>query len=895
MATIYLSSTYEDLKNYRRTVFDALRKDGHHVIAMEDYVAADQRPVDQCLNDVSRADIYVGLFGFRYGYVPPSEHNNPDGLSITELEFRHAESLGKPCLTFMVSDEARWQRKFIDLLTDTPIHELRDRLRTDKLASFFSEPHELASQVQSAVKQQLDRMFQPSTTSPQMLVPTTSWDIEEQGSPYPGLFHFTRKYARVFFGRDSEVRAILDRMRESEGRFMIISGDSGVGKSSIIDAGILPVLEDEGLEGGEKCQTVRMVPGQRQPFDALLTALGSLVTRAGLHPDRLLEEVTRVPETLGNHIRTIMQQVGSAQALILFIDQMEELFTAQDSDQAKPFLSALYRAAQEHALKVIGTIRSDHLHHCHRHPDLVKVLRGRGHYPLGTVEPYMIQDMIVKPAQAAGLTIGESFARRLIHDAEVESGNLPLLAFVMAQLYERRSGHVLSETVYDELGGITGAIAAHVKAVEEKIQSTLHCQPEHVFPAIFQNLVKMHKEKGIPTRNRPLRTAFSGTTRHVVDLLVSERLLWSEGEGEHATVSISHEKLFEAWPALKDYVETHQKTLMDRTLLESRAQKWEKMGKPWMSGLATGREYHDFRQAGLSSTDLTKEFLQASRWARRTWSIMGLIVLLLLGGVTWLWQKGYNMEQAILKVQSLVVSIHLVPKPEDMVAIPGGTFQQGDVERLGEGWRNPVRTVRIAPFAMGKHEVTCNEYDRFAIATDQKLPEDQGWGRGQRPVINVSWNDAKAYAVWLSEETGNHYRLPTESEWEYAARSGEKQEAWAGTSEKSQLENFAVYAANSGNLTAIVGSKQANSFGIKDLTGNVWEWVEDCWHWGYDRGPVNGAAWVEGEGVDCEKRTLRGGSWNSNVDSLRTSGRLGYTAVSRGSVIGFRLVQTGLP
>jgi Domain of unknown function (DUF4062) len=98
MTTIYLSSTYEDLKDYRIAVFEALRKAGYQVLAMEDYVAADKRPVDKCLADVAEADIYIGLFAYRYGYVPPPEHGNPNGLSITELEFRHAEKLRKPCL-----------------------------------------------------------------------------------------------------------------------------------------------------------------------------------------------------------------------------------------------------------------------------------------------------------------------------------------------------------------------------------------------------------------------------------------------------------------------------------------------------------------------------------------------------------------------------------------------------------------------------------------------------------------------------------------------------------------------------------------------------------------------------------------------------------------------------
>lgn len=214
-------------------------------------------------------------------------------------------------------------------------------------------------------------------------------------------------------------------------------------------------------------------------------------------------------------------------------------------------------------------------------------------------------------------------------------------------------------------------------------------------------------------------------------------------------------------------------------------------------------------------------------------------------------------------MQSLVVSIHI---PPEMVPIPNGTYRQG-------GESDFIPEVNIQAFAMGKHEVTFEEYDRFAIATNRPFPNDQAWGRGPRPVINVSWEEARAYAAWLAGETGQRYRLPTESEWEYAARSGAKQETWAGTSEENQLGIYAVFSENSGGKTAEVGSKQSNAFGLYDMSGNVWEWVEDCLHANYKGAPTDGSAWLEATGGDCSLRVVRGGAWFFTPDALRSSNR----------------------
>ncbi|MGB4066806.1 MAG: DUF4062 domain-containing protein, partial [Nitrospira sp.] len=339
MATIYLSSTYEDLKDYRRAVYEALRKAGHQVIAMEDYVATDQRPVNKCLKDVELADIYVGFFAFRYGYIPPLQHNNPDGRSITELEFQHAERLGKICLAFLADQKAGgFPVEFVDAFTGDGSHgqqikRLRDYLGCEKTTSFFSGAHHLASLVLAAVS----KHFQESTrsesvVSKDIVIPAVvTWDIQKHGSPYPGLMHFTREYVPVFFGRDEEIRNILDRLRVPEGRFLVISGASGMGKSSLVYAGVLPVIETAGITGGHAYRCVRMVPSQGQhPFDALMRSLHGYIEQAGMvaytESERLLNQPSHLPKV----VQDLASKCFKNGELVLFLDQMEELFTGQD-------------------------------------------------------------------------------------------------------------------------------------------------------------------------------------------------------------------------------------------------------------------------------------------------------------------------------------------------------------------------------------------------------------------------------------------------------------------------------------------------------------------------------------------------------------------------------------
>ena len=225
-----------------------------------------------------------------------------------------------------------------------------------------------------------------------------------------------------------------------------------------------------------------------------------------------------------------------------------------------------------------------------------------------------------------------------------------------------------------------------------------------------------------------------------------------------------------------------------------------------------------------------------------------------------------------------------------MAVMPAGTFRMGC---LSEGdWcldeEGPVRHVRIdRPFALSVYEVTFEEFDRFAPST---WVPDLGWGRDRRPVVNVSWNDAQRYVAWLSAETDREYRLPSEAEWEYAARAGSRTSyPWGDHIGKGRANCNGERCGDRWDFTAPVGSFGANAFGLYDMHGNVYEWVEDCWNGSYRGAPTDGTAWVEG---DCAHRVMRGGSWFYLPSYLRSAARHKHAMDKAHAVIGFRVART---
>lgn len=262
-----------------------------------------------------------------------------------------------------------------------------------------------------------------------------------------------------------------------------------------------------------------------------------------------------------------------------------------------------------------------------------------------------------------------------------------------------------------------------------------------------------------------------------------------------------------------------------------------------------------------------------------------------------------NNTQDSLNISELTTPTRQPYEPE-MVLVQGGSFQMGSNDYNSE---KPIHRVTVKDFYIGKYEVTNAQFCTFLNEKGNQTEGGTTWlemseyvlientngsykpktGYAEHPVIEVSWYGVVAYAKWLAGKTGKRYRLPTEAEWEYAARGGNKSNdyKYAGSND---IADVAWYDSNSGGKTHPVGQKKANELGIHDMSGNVWEWVQDCWHDSHISAPTNGSASTNGE---CKYRVLRGGSWINFNKYCRVADREGYYLLNRNYKYGFRLAK----
>jgi formylglycine-generating enzyme required for sulfatase activity len=222
----------------------------------------------------------------------------------------------------------------------------------------------------------------------------------------------------------------------------------------------------------------------------------------------------------------------------------------------------------------------------------------------------------------------------------------------------------------------------------------------------------------------------------------------------------------------------------------------------------------------------------------------------------------------------------------DFVFVKGGAFQMGSSDRPDE---QPIHSVTIQDLFVGMHEVSFEQYDLYCNQQPGcKLPYDFKWGRADRPVVHVSWHDANAYAAWLSQQTGQKLRLPTEAEWEYFARAGTTTRYWTGETFPEGEANCKDCDDEQPIMTIPVGSYDPNPWGLYDITGNVQEWTADDYRNNYKNAPVDGSPVIY---PNAPGKAIRGGSWRSGLSNMTSSSRGQFVSRRANKFIGFRLVM----
>ena len=709
--------------------------------------------------------------------------------------------------------------------------------------------------------------------------------------PYRGLFYFREEDAPFFFGREATITQLVSGVQDRS--LIAVVGASGSGKSSVVRAGLVPELRksrDRVWEVATIVPTDRPVHALAAVFLPLIEMDMSEITRLR-ETNQLAEDLLSRKTALRDIVDLVLKKQPGTDRLLLIADQWEELFTLCKDDTARRcFIDNILEATATTKLSSVLTLRGDFFGRAITdYRPLSDRVQG-AQVNLGPMKREELRLAIEEPARQVGLTFEAGLVELMLEQAGDEPGQLPLLEFVLRQLWEHRRGGELHHEAYKAIGQLEGAIAKKAEALYVKFSE----EDRHRIQQIFLRLVRLGEGEA-DTRRRAAVAELGEDLRSLVQRLAAERLLVTSrlAGSEADTIEVSHEALIRHWERLKGWVEADRRFLTWQRRLNAMIKEWERSRRSsdlLLRGIPLAEALDWLKKKPDDLSPGERQFVIASKRhksLRRSViaTVAGLVLVLIGGPFAWLWKEDVTVRYAtsIVLARLHLVSV-AVPK---IIEIAGGTYQQG----LDSGRDEPGHEVTIKSFALGKYEVTFEEYDRFAIAAGRDLPDDHTWGRVRRPVINVSWNDAKAYAHWLSKATGKSYRLLTESEWEYAARSGVKQEVWAGTSEESQLEKYAVSTDNSENKTAVVGKKDPNGFGLHDMSGNVWEWVEDCWHQDYKGGPTDGSVWLDANAGSCGQRVIRGGSWINDPERLRTSRRYGSIAVDRDINIGFRLAQ----
>lgn len=771
--------------------------------------------------------------------------------------------------------------------------------------------------------------------------------------PYRGLSAMGEKDSDYFFGRKNETALVLKMLANAPDQLPVLLGNSGVGKSSLAQAGVLASLKRQAWsDSADEADTwphafassrrwlfLTVTPGS-EPLRSLVEAfldtwqIDSVSTewsrRRNEWMDGLRGSLTLKDLLDQTRRRFIELQRPEPPAFFMYIDQGEELYVRAAKDQARCFSSLLASALRDPRFFALMSLRSDFLGELQRDEALFSVHQKIDVPPLREAD---LREVVSRPAALLGARfqpgrLAADIARRAADESAKDAAELPLLSYLLddmwTQMINRGDGELRLPTTAIELGGV----------LAERADAFIDNRPgaEQALKRLLTLKLATVRTDGEPTRRRALRSEFSEDEWQLVSELANHphRLLVTASaiEGGQTYAEVAHEAIFRRWQRLREWINTEREFLAWRSGLEAARRAWQ--GTPdkmkhsaLLMGFALSQAQSWFATRSEDIPEVDREFVKSSQRSARRRKLRTQVLLgsfatsAMLAFAAWdnetylrgLWrwltvERPYSLSEirpyvltpaaeAGLKPSDVFRECTEGPKCPDMVVVPAGSFEIGSpTTELGHQ-RNeePRHHVSFAvPFAVSKYAVTFDQWDTCVAYGDcDPHISDSGFGRNQRPVINVTWDDAQRFVHWLARSTGKPYRLLTEAEREYAARSGsEAAYFWGDQVGKENANCDGCSSEWGGKQTAPVGSFAANKFGFYDMLGNVWEWVEDCYQNRYDlKGgpPTDGSAWITD---DCNYRVLRGGSWTNNPRNARAAVRIsdspGFRGLTAGSV-----------
>jgi formylglycine-generating enzyme required for sulfatase activity len=788
---------------------------------------------------------------------------------------------------------------------------------------------------------------------------TRSGDLWRYTSPYRGLAAMEEKDSDYFFGRERETMDVLSAPAVAMDRLPVLLGNSGVGKSSLAQAGILAALKRQAWPEGvdtapewpyafresRRWCFLTLKPGT-EPLKALVESFLNTWQLDATDPERvkqqngwieLLRDGKAMLRDLLDATERRYKELDRTKppAFFLYVDQGEELYVRAEEWQRRRFSEVIAQGVADPRLYMLMSMRADFLGELQKDESLFKVHRKIDVPPLRETELRMV---VRRPAELLSARfetdgLADVITRRTAEDSVKDVGALPLLSYTLddmwTQMAKRGDGVLRLPAQSFELGGILVDRADAFLASHPKSQDELR--------RIFTLKLATVREGEEPTRRRAARSEFTNEEWRLVSELAdhpNRLLVTATPEGGETYAEVAHEAVFRRWDKLRNWIAAEREFLAWRTGLEAARRTWQttlgssKSEDALLMGaaLTQAQSWLAKRRDDLPLID--RDFIdQSSRRERRERSrarrVQALVYVLLVGSIAGLigWiNQSYLREQLTwyttvrpymlrqVRPYVLTAAAERALKSGDsfrecakdcpeMVVVPAGEFMMGSAadERDHYGNEDPLHRVTIArPLAVSKFEVTFEQWDAcVAIGACAHVP-DGNMGRGTQPVINVSWDNVRQYVVWISTMTGRPYRLLSEAEWEYAARAGTTTAfSWGDEIGKNNADCNGCGSEWDSRRTAPVGSFAPNQFGLYDMHGNVWEWVEDCLHTNYEGAPKDGSAWIA-QG-DCNHRVVRGGSWAGYPVGLRSALRFWYSADDHGNDLGFRVARTLAP